>query len=169
MLHEFYTQHTQFFLLIAKSCSIALGAWLIAGIVSRALTRFMESRHHNKAITVLLANTVNYSLIFIGLISALSTFGIDVRSLITGLGLTGFAVGFALKDTLANAISGIFILLYRPFKIGNHIKIATSKSVYDEGIVKMIDLRYTTLENQDGKVLIPNSLLFINSISIFTD
>jgi small-conductance mechanosensitive channel len=84
-----------------------------------------------------------------------------VSALVAGLGLTGFALGFALKDTISNLISGILILLYKPFKIGDRIKI----SGY-EGIVVSIDLRYTELDAEGNKILIPNSKLFTNPIEV---
>jgi small-conductance mechanosensitive channel len=97
-----------------------------------------------------------------GFVTALGTLGINVSALVAGLGLTGFALGFALKDTISNLLSGVLILLYRPFVMGNRIKI----SGY-EGIVISIDLRYTELDAEGNKVLIPNSKLFTDPITVF--
>ncbi len=108
----------------------------------------------------LLAQAVLPLTIF-GFITALGTLGINVSALVAGLGLTGFALGFALKDTISNLLSGVLILLYRPFEKGNRIKI----SGY-EGIVVSIDLRYTELESEGNKVLIPNSKLFTDSVTV---
>lgn len=79
-----------------------------------------------------------------------------------GIGLTGFAIGFALKDTISNFLSGVLILLYRAFEKGNRIKI----SGY-EGIVIAIDLRYTELDSEGNKILIPNAKLFTDAITVF--
>ena len=87
--------------------------------------------------------------------------GINVSALVAGLGLTGFAVGFALKDVLSNFLAGVLILLYRPFRLNHYIAVAGS-----EGIVTEIDLRYTTLQKERQKFLIPNSVLFTNSITL---
>ena len=70
-------------------------------------------------------------------------------------------MGFALKDTISNLLSGILILLYQPFKIGNTIKV----SGY-EGDVVSIDLRYTELNSEGNKILIPNSKLFTDPITV---
>ena len=75
--------------------------------------------------------------------------------------MTGFALGFALKDTISNLISGVLILLYHPFEIGNRIKIGGY-----EGTVVSIDLRYTELEAEGNKILIPNSKLFTDPITV---
>ena len=78
-----------------------------------------------------------------------------------GLGLTGFALGFALRDILANVVVGTLILVYRPFRRRDRAGVAGF-----EGMVSDIDLRYTTLESKEKRVLIPNSTLFTNAISV---
>ena len=70
-------------------------------------------------------------------------------------------MGFALKDIISNLLSGVLILLYQPFKIGNTIKV----SGY-EGDVVSIDLRYTELNSEGNKILIPNSKLFTDPITV---
>ena len=99
--------------------------------------------------------------VLLGMVTALGTVGINVSALVAGLGLTGFAVGFAFKDTLSNILSGVLILLYRPFIIGDKIKIADF-----EGEVISIDLRYTTLNAEKGRVLIPNSKCFTDPVTV---
>ena len=100
-------------------------------------------------------------LIVLGLISAFGTLGIDVSGIVAGLGLTGFALGFALKDALSNLLAGILILFYQPFKYGDHIEVSNCK-----GKVINIDLRYTTLKSEELEFLIPNSICFKNWIAI---
>ena len=96
-----------------------------------------------------------------GLVTALGTVGVDVSALVAGLGLTGFALGFALKDTISNLLSGVLILLYQPFQVGDRIKISSF-----EGLVVSIDLRYTKLEADSSTVLVPNAKLFTDPITI---
>ena len=110
-------------------------------------------------LTYLLARTSSISVIILGLVTALGTLGINVTALVAGLGLTGFALGFALKDTISNLLSGILILLYQPFKLGDTIKMSDYK-----GNVVSIDLRYTELSNGSDRILIPNSKLFTDPI-----
>jgi small-conductance mechanosensitive channel len=94
-----------------------------------------------------------------GVITALGTAGVNVSALVAGLGLTGFALGFALRDALSNLLAGILILIYRPFKRHDRISVAGF-----EGIVIETDLRYTTLQGEDKRILIPNATLFTHSI-----
>ena len=63
--------------------------------------------------------TLFYVVIAIGLVTGFGTMGIDVSALIAGLGLSGFALGFALRDAVSNLIAGVLILLYRPFSYGD--------------------------------------------------
>ncbi len=140
--------------------------WLVGTLLEHSIMRMATRRHYSPAILSFLAVSTKRICMLVGAISAAGSFGIDVRGLLAGLGLTGFALGFALKDLLSNTIAGIFILLYRPFKIGQEIKIQTSKSCYDQGKVIAIDLRYTKLESDSETTLVPNSVIFTNSISL---
>ena len=134
---------------------------ILAKIIKRIITKGTERLELDRHLILLLARTSSITLIIFGFITALGTLGINVSALVAGLGLTGFALGFALKDTISNLISGVLILLYKPFKIGNRIKI----SGY-EGIVVSIDLRYTEIDAEGNKILIPNSKLFTNPIEV---
>lgn len=138
-------------------------AFWLAGILLRAFFgRLSQQADYNTAFILRLAGrTTSIALIVFGAITALGTMGINVSALVAGLGLTGFALGFALKDILSNLIAGVLILLYRPFRVNDYIMVAGN-----EGIVTEIDLRYTTLEKEGQIFLIPNSVLFTNSIGV---
>jgi len=140
---------------------IILGFFLLSKLIRSAITKGSERLKLDRHLTSLLARTSSITLIIFGFVTALGTLGINVSALVAGLGLTGFALGFALKDTISNLLSGILILLYRPFKIGNTIKV----SGY-EGDIVSIDLRYTELNSEGNKILIPNSKLFTDPITV---
>ena len=134
-------------------------------ILSKVLRRIVTSAAKRLAVdahlTSLLVRTIRITLFTFGCVSALGTLGINVSALVAGLGLTGFALGFAMKDTISNLLSGVLILLYRPFGIGHRIKIAGY-----QGVVRSIDLRYTVLDSDGNRVLIPNSKLFTDPITV---
>lgn len=150
-----------------QACGALVSAYIFGIILQNLLLNYVKPKTHSPTLVDILAKTAKNIVLVFGILSALTSAGINVQGLVAGLGLTGFALGFALKDTLANLIAGMFILLYRPFRIGQWIKVATSKTVYDEGRVKKIDLRYTMLETDDFFTLVPNSMLFTNSIMIY--
>jgi small-conductance mechanosensitive channel len=142
---------------------VALGLLILFLVLSRVahfgVLRVVQRTRAHGPLGELLASIARISLIVLGLITALGTLGVNITGIVAGLGLTGFALGFALKDVLANFLAGILILLYRPFMLKDYIKVGDL-----EGTVAEIDLRYTTLEGQGKKYLIPNSVLLTNSI-----
>lgn len=137
--------------------------YILAFISKKTINKTSKRIKLDSHIISLIARLSSITLIILGLVTALGTLGIDISAIVAGLGLTGFALGFALKDTISNLLSGILILLYRPFKIGNTIQIAGY-----EGEVISIDLRYTELDSDGTKILIPNSKLFTDPISVLT-
>ncbi len=90
--------------------------------------------------------------------------GITPGSLIAGLGIGSVALGFAFKDVMQNLLAGFLILLYRPFKIGDQIKVDDY-----EGDVEEINVRATKIKTYDGeRVVIPNSDLYMKSVLVRT-
>ena len=109
----------------------------------------------------LLSNSQKAVLILVGSIIAIDRLGFDVSALVAGLGLSGFALGFALKDAISNLIAGIMIVIYKPFEIGSEVNISGS-----EGTVIDINLRYITLKTSDDLCLVPNSLFLNNKLTL---
>jgi small-conductance mechanosensitive channel len=140
--------------------------WIAARLVSDGLLRLGRRRKLDEDLTGLLARAARLTLLAFGVVTAVGTMGVDVKALVAGLGLTGFALGFALKDIISNTLAGALILLYKPFHRGDHIEIAVGTGVV-EGVVDGIDMRYTTLRSADGtRGLVPNASLFTNAIKV---
>ena len=97
--------------------------------------------------------------VFIFLIAAIAIMnrlGINAASLVVSLGVGSLAVGLAAQDTLANMFAGFTLLLDRPFRIGDHIRLASGES----GDVQAIGMRATRIKTGDDAILVvPNSLL----------
>jgi small-conductance mechanosensitive channel len=142
---------------------IFLGFYILAKLIRSAIIKAAERLKFDAHLALLFARTSRVTLIIFGFITALGTLGINVSALVAGLGLTGFALGFALKDTISNLLSGILILLYHPFKVGDSINVSGFK-----GEVVSIDLRYTELSSEGNRVLIPNSKLFTDPITVLS-
>jgi small conductance mechanosensitive channel len=145
---------------------ILLVFWFVAIGVERLIRRLGEARNVQGDALFVIARSAKLTLRTVGLMTALGTLGVDVTTLVTGLGLTGFAVGFALKDTISNLLAGMLILVYKPFQRRDYISIVVGNTVILEGTVDHIDLRYTTLERPDRRILIPNANLLTNAITI---
>ncbi len=96
----------------------------------------------------------------LGFLVGLSQLGVDVTALVAGLGVAGVVIGFALQDTLSNFASGVMILAYRPFDVGDRIVVAG-----DGGVVQAMTLVTTTLLTPDNqRVYIPNNKVWQNTI-----
>ncbi|WP_210396720.1 mechanosensitive ion channel family protein [Motiliproteus sediminis] len=92
----------------------------------------------------------------LGVLIALSQIGISLGPLLAGLGVVGFIIGFALQDTLGNFASGMMILIYRPYDVGDMVEAA---GVYGE--VKGMSLVSTTILTVDNQTLmIPNNKIW---------
>ncbi len=133
----------------------------LSKIIKPVINKISRGLNLESHITLLVSRIAGVLLVIFGFVASLGILGVNVSAMIAGLGLTGFALGFALKDTISNLLSGVLISLYRPFKIGDHIKIAGY-----EGDVVAIDLRYTELSKEGDKILIPNSKLFTDPITV---
>ena len=110
----------------------------------------------------LAAKAAAIAIVAFGAVTALGTIGIDVTALVAGLGLVGFALGFALRDIVSNLLAGVLVIFYKPFQRGELIAVSGNK-----GTVRAIDLRYTIIENEEGRILIPNAKLFDNSVTVY--
>lgn len=116
-------------------------------LVNRALRRSKA----DPGVTALLSNLTHWVIVGSGFIVALGLF-IDVTSLLTALGLVGFAVSFAFQDVLKNLVAGIIILIQHPFNVGESVSLDGF-----EGTVVAISTRSTEIQCFDGRlVLIPN-------------
>jgi small-conductance mechanosensitive channel len=141
---------------------ILVAFWIASVVTSKIVGSFAARAGSGRdEVLLLIAQVARTSLLVLGVVTALGTFGVNVSALVTGLGLTGFALGFAFRDALSNVLAGAMILFYRPFRRGDHITVAGS-----EGTVKEVNLRYTVVENATAKVLIPNANLLTNAITV---
>ena len=136
----------------------------LARLFSQMVKRVMRRRDEDKELTVLITRLVRWTVIGFGILLALEQAGQDVTALLTGLGILGFTVGFALQDVSANLVSGILLLFEQPFDIGDSIEVAGYA-----GTVKTINIRATEMLTWDGLlVIIPNREVFTNTITNYT-
>jgi len=135
--------------------------WLIAAGV-RSLMRVIFRRIvEDLTVESLIKQVAYYAVWALGLLVAADALGFDPQTVVTGLGLTGLALGFALKDIISNFVSGILILILRPFELGDQIVVGET-----EGSVERIELRATQIRNYDGRVVIvPNADIFTSRVT----
>ncbi|MCP5131266.1 MAG: mechanosensitive ion channel [Pseudomonadales bacterium] len=130
----------------------------ISKLVAKLLRSSLERPSLNISVLVknMLVSMAAGGIILVGLLIALSQIGISLGPMLAGLGLAGFAIGFALQDTLGNFASGFMILLYRPYDVGDLIEVAGGM-----GTVRKMNVVSTTITTIDNQTLvIPNSKIW---------
>jgi small conductance mechanosensitive channel len=128
--------------------------WRLGKGAERLIGRVFQTRNLDPDVQELSEAVARIGVFSVGVVTGLGTIGIDVMGLIASLGLVGFAVGFALKDAISNTLAGVLLLVYDPFKRGDIIAVAGK-----QGTVVEIDMRYTTLDTAEQRILVPNSQL----------
>ena len=141
--------------------------FLVAAAIVKKVLKGSVARAGYDAMTAALLGRLGYYVVAIlgFFISAVVVFpGMSPGDLLTGLGIGSVALGFAFKDVLQNLFAGFLILLYRPFHIGDQIKVNDF-----EGIVEDISVRATKIKTLGSeRVVIPNSELYMNAVLVKT-
>ncbi|MEM9274967.1 MAG: mechanosensitive ion channel family protein [Cyanobacteria bacterium P01_F01_bin.143] len=120
----------------------------------------------NKSLQLLLSKTTTITTWIIGVtLACVVAFpGLNLGDIIATLGLSSVAIGFAFQDIFKNFLSGILILIQRPFRIDDQIVIGDY-----EGTVERIDIRTTKIRTYDGeRILVPNSEVFTSAVRVRT-
>ena len=134
--------------------------WALARLVRWAMRAFFKRFVEDETTESLIKQVVYYAVVAVGVIVAVDALGFEPQTVVTGLGLTGLALGFALKDIISNFVSGVLILSLRPFDLGDQIVVGQT-----EGSVERIELRATQIRTYDGRVaLVPNADVFTGRI-----
>jgi small-conductance mechanosensitive channel len=127
---------------------------LIANLSIRIVKIYLQNK--NLPETGLIFILLQVFIYLTGVLIILSYLGISIMPIITTLGVGGLAIGLALKDTLSNIFSGLYILLEKNIKVGDFIELENGK----KGYVINIDWRATTIKTLSNYVVIlPNEKL----------
>lgn len=139
---------------------LMLAFWGLALLIRALLRALFRRIVEDVTVESLIKQVAYYAVVALGLVIAADAFGFSPQTVVTGLGLTGLAVGFALRDILSNFVSGILLLGLRPFQIGDQVQVGDA-----EGTVERIELRATLIRAYDGRVvLVPNAEVFTSRI-----
>jgi MscS family membrane protein len=113
----------------------------------------------------LLAKILKAVAIILGFFFVFDTWNINLSPLLATAGIAGIAIGFAVRDSLANILGGLQLVLDRTFKVGDMIELESG----EKGVILDIGIRSTKLRTFDNEVIyIPNGLLANTKIKNFT-
>ncbi len=150
---------------------ILLFGYPVVKLLIRELDRFFARVELDETVEIFTRRVVAAFLWVILLVMVLDYLGVNITGLLAALGIAGLAIAFAAQDSLSNVFSGIFIMLDRPFKIGDRILLPTriGRLYSSWGDVVDIGLRSTRVRSTDGVILtIPNRLLTSNTLVNFS-
>ena len=143
---------------------IIVVGYIVIRLVDRHIARFFDRVEYDRTLEVLVQKTLNTFLWIVVLILALSNVGFDVSGFIAGLGVMGFVVGFAVKDVLSNLAAGLFLLVKRPFTVGDTIDVLGVK-----GRVETMTLSSClVITEEQHHVTLPNAKIWGNAIRNLT-
>jgi small conductance mechanosensitive channel len=137
---------------LAAIVILVVGFWVARRaqiLVVRSLDR---APHLDSMLKGFFSNIIRYFVLTITVLAVLSQFGIRTTSLVAVLGAAGLAIGLALQGTLSHLAAGVMLLIFRPFRTGQHVQIGGT-----DGTVKELSLFWTELVTSDNvQVIIPN-------------
>ena len=131
-----------------------IGKWA-ARIATRLLDRLMERAKVDAMLIRFASNIVYAVLLTVVVIAALGELGVQTTSLTAVLAAAGFAIGMALQGSLGNFASGVMLIIFRPFEIGNFVEAGGTT-----GIVEEIQVFHTVMRTPDNRrVIVPNGTI----------
>jgi small conductance mechanosensitive channel len=141
---------------------ILIAGWAVASWMGRWVHDLIGRSHYiDETLKPLITNFARYAVLAITVVAVLSQFGVQTTSLIALLGAAGLAIGLALQGTLSNVASGVMLLVLRPFRVYDKIKVTDSL-----GTVREIGLFRTELITDEGSYIsIPNATIFSATIT----
>ena len=164
--------HPDFFQMMLVPWAIriatAIAIWIAGKWIAKKLVRLsrkLMTRAQLDEMLITFAGNIIYTVLLIVVgIAALDQLGIQTTSLLAIFGAAGLAVGLALKDSLANFSSGILLILFRPFKVGDFIEAAGVLGTVDE-----VRIFSTILHSPDNRqIIVPNGQIYDGTIVNFS-
>jgi small conductance mechanosensitive channel len=158
---------------ITSNFGLKLLTALIVVIVGKQLVKILlkvikvalEKANTEETVRIFVANLLNTVFTVIIFVAAINQLGVETTSIIALLGAAGLAIGLALQGSLANFASGILIVIFRPYKVGDYIEAGTNA-----GTVKDIQIFSTVLRTPDNKtIVVPNGSIMDGSITNYSE
>lgn len=146
--------------LIAMAAVVIIVGWAANKASNILIERDIKRRHGDRHVIKTSKRISAYAIYSLTAVALLGVFGVPLSALGTMVGLIGLGLSFALKDMIANFISGLLIMINRPFKIGDQIEVSG-----EAGTVQDIKIRASEIKTYDGrKVIVPNSTLYSTTV-----
>ncbi len=164
VLNTIYTYLATYGLKVLAALVIFIvGRWL-ANIISNLLKKALIKARVDETLARFAKNLSYIAMLVFVVIAAVSKLGVDTTSFAVVIGAAGLAIGFALQGSLGNFASGVMLIIFKPFKVGDFIEAAGKK-----GTVKEIQIFNTILNSPDNvRIIIPNGQVTGSNIMNYT-
>lgn len=139
---------------------------VLANLAKKGTKQLLPRFSDNKSVVSLLATIMHFTIILLGVFTALEILGLEktVTSILAGAGVIGLALGFAFQEIASNFVSGILIAFSEPYKVGDIVKVGDYL-----GEVTRIELRTTCITTFQGlEVYVPNKDMFTKPVTNYT-
>jgi small conductance mechanosensitive channel len=134
--------------------------WIASVWISKLVQRALEKAKVELTLTRFAGKVVKWAILVFVLLGCLSRFGIEMTSFAALIAAMGLAIGLTFQGSLSNFASGMMLLVFRPFKVGDVVDIGGQK-----GKVFEIDILSTALDTPDNRrIIVPNSGVFGSTI-----
>ena len=140
-----------------------IGRWL-ANLIVRGVKRIMHRANMDDALIGFLSSILNAILLVVVIIAALEQLGVNTTSVLAVFAAAGLAVGLALKDSLSNFSSGVMLIIFKPFKVGDFVEAAGIAGVVEE--LRIFNTMLRTGDNRE--IIVPNSQISGGIITNFS-
>ncbi len=156
-----------FWEILAFSLLVTLFTWLLSRVLRYVLVKIIKHKKKkfvDETALVFLRSSVKMILGILAIFYIIYTVPVlrhKALIILSGAGVFAAIIGFVAQSALANLVSGVFIVVFKPFRVGDYIKLDDKRL----GIVSDITLRHTIINNFENKrLIIPNSLISKESI-----
>jgi len=138
--------------LVAALVIIVIGRWVARGLARITRTLILRSKT-DAAVAAFVSDVIYVAVLVFAVVSALGWVGFDTTSFAAVIAAAGLAIGLALQGSLANLASGLLLLVFKPFRVGDSVEIGASA-----GTVEEIHVFSTLLRTADNvQIHIPNN------------
>jgi len=145
---------------VVKAVVLLIVLWMVAGWARRCSRRAFETANFDATLSKFISNLLRWAILLLGVLAVLGIFGVETTSFAAVLAGAGLAIGMAFSGTLSSFASGVLLLTFRPFEVGQFVNVAGVTGTVDE-----IGIFTTTLDTPDNRrIIVPNSSIFGSTI-----
>jgi len=137
---------------LAALAILIAGFWISGKASDLVRVGLNRTKHFDEMLKGFFGSIARYFVLTLTLLTVLSQFGVQTTSLVAVIGAASLAIGLALQGTLSNLAAGVMLLIFRPFRIGQHVQVGGN-----DGVVKELSLFWTEIVTADNvQVIVPN-------------